>query len=53
VGVSLDAVTERLLEEGIDKFVQPYGALLSELDEARARAVGDRGAGGAASEDLP
>lgn len=37
VGVDLDAATARLIEEGIEKFNQPYDKLLATLEEAVAR----------------
>lgn len=39
VGVDLSGVTHRLLEEGIEKFVQPYDALLAAIDDARRRTL--------------
>lgn len=39
VGVYFSGVTDRLLEEGIEKFVQPYDALLAALEDARGRAL--------------
>jgi transaldolase len=38
-GVDLERVTARLLEEGIDKFVAPYDALLQSLKTARLAAL--------------
>jgi len=32
MGVSMSAVTTRLLEDGVDKFIRPYNALLSTLE---------------------
>ncbi len=39
LGINLDEAAEQLLEEGIDKFVQPYDALLRTLDNARRIAL--------------
>ncbi len=39
LGVDLDRATAQLLREGIDKFVQPYDALLSKLEDARQAAT--------------
>ena len=38
LGVDLDRATAQLLSEGIDKFVEPYDALLRKLEAARAAA---------------
>jgi transaldolase len=35
LGISMVAVTQRLLDEGISKFVQPYDKLLAALEEKR------------------
>jgi len=39
LGIDLDAVTEALLRQGIDKFVKPYDALISSLEKARRSAL--------------
>jgi len=39
LGVDLDAATARLLDEGIEKFVRPYDALLGAIDSARSAAL--------------
>lgn len=39
VGVDLDAVTQQLIQEGIEKFEQPYNKLLKSLDAARTAAL--------------
>ena len=39
LGVDLDRATAQLLSEGIDKFVEPYDALLRKLEEARRAAT--------------
>ena len=36
VGIDLDSVTQQLLEEGIDKFIQPFDELLATLAERLA-----------------
>jgi transaldolase/glucose-6-phosphate isomerase len=36
IGVDIDRVTAELVDEGIDKFIQPFDALLQALDEKRA-----------------
>jgi len=33
IGIDLEAVMKELLEEGIDKFIQPYNSLLQSLEE--------------------
>jgi transaldolase len=33
VGISMDAVTQELLDEGVRKFAEPYEALLAAIDE--------------------
>lgn len=38
LGIDLDAVTARLEDEGVDKFVSPFDSLMATLDEAVARA---------------
>jgi transaldolase len=35
LGISMKQVTDELVEEGIAKFVEPYGALLASLEEKR------------------
>ncbi|MBI4512518.1 MAG: bifunctional transaldolase/phosoglucose isomerase [Gemmatimonadetes bacterium] len=40
VGIDLERVTEELLDEGIQKFVEPYDALLGVLAEKRRRFLG-------------
>jgi len=40
LGIDLDPATARLLDEGIEKFVQPYDALLREIESARSAALG-------------
>jgi transaldolase len=35
LGIDLDAVTAALVEEGIEKFAQPFDALLGNLEEKR------------------
>jgi transaldolase len=37
LGVSLDAVTEEVLAEGVDKFADPFRQLLATIEERRAR----------------
>jgi len=39
LGIDLDAVTARLLDEGIDKFVRPYESLLGVLESERSTAL--------------
>jgi transaldolase len=39
LGIDLDAATDRLLEEGIEKFVRPYDALLAAIESARSTAL--------------
>ena len=43
LGLSLDQATDELLDEGIAKFVEPFGKLLATVD-ARARELAGRGA---------
>jgi transaldolase len=38
VGVDLDDVTSRLLDEGVDKFIEPFDALLDAIEEKRTAA---------------
>jgi transaldolase len=40
IGIDLDQVTRELVEEGIDKFVKPYDALLEALETKRRAAQG-------------
>lgn len=40
MGIDLDAATARLLDEGIDQFVQAYDALLRSLDSVARAALG-------------
>ena len=35
VGISLDAVTKQLEEEGIQKFIKPFDSLIAVLEEKR------------------
>jgi transaldolase len=42
VGLDLDALTSRLLEEGLTKFVEPFDALLAEIERRREKALRDR-----------
>lgn len=39
IGVDLDDITARLLDEGIDKFVEPFDALLSAIETKRTAAA--------------
>jgi len=39
LGIDLDAVTQQLEQEGIEKFNQPYDRLMASLEEKRAAAV--------------
>jgi transaldolase len=39
LGIDLDATTEALLRQGIDKFVKPYDALIRSLEKARRSAL--------------
>lgn len=39
VGVDYDAMTRQLQQEGVDKFVQPYHALLARIEQACAELV--------------
>jgi transaldolase len=45
LGIDLDAVTDALLRQGIDKFVKPYDALISSLETARRSALEMRNVG--------
>ena len=45
IGIDLDDVTARLLDEGIDKFVRPFDALLNAIETKRAAAVKPPSAG--------
>jgi hypothetical protein len=38
VGIDLDAVTQQLEDEGVQKFIKPFDLLLSTLQEKRATA---------------
>jgi transaldolase len=38
-GIDLDAVTRQLVEEGIEKFNQPYDKLMDELKQKREKAI--------------
>ena len=40
VGISLDEVTQRLEDEGVEKFVQPFESLLGTLSRAREKVTG-------------
>ncbi len=40
LGISLDRVTAELVAEGIDKFIQPFDALLAALEEKRKALIG-------------
>ena len=40
MGIDLDAVTQQLEREGIEKFNQPYDRLMAALEEKRAAAAG-------------
>jgi transaldolase / glucose-6-phosphate isomerase len=42
LGLHIDAITEQLEQEGIDKFNKPYVQLLTVLEERRASALGER-----------
>ena len=35
LGIDLDAVTQNLLEVGVEKFVQPFGSLLDTIAQKR------------------
>jgi transaldolase len=37
LGISLDAVTDEVLAEGVEKFAEPFRQLLATIDERRAR----------------
>jgi len=39
LGIDLDAATAQLLDEGIEKFVRPYDALLGAIESARSAAL--------------
>ena len=39
VGVDYDAMTRQLQQEGVDKFVQPYHALLERIEQVCAELV--------------
>ena len=39
IGIDMDRVTSELVDEGIDKFVKPFDALLAALDEKRRSLV--------------
>ena len=39
IGIDFDRVTSDLVDEGIDKFVKPFDALLAALDEKRRTVV--------------
>jgi transaldolase len=41
-GIDLDHVTERLTDEGIDKFIQPFEKLMTRLREAQQAALAGR-----------
>lgn len=45
VGISLDEATDRLLDEGVRKFVEPFDALLSSIERKRQAVLGNRLAG--------
>jgi transaldolase len=40
LGISMDQVVEQLEEEGVQKFIKPYDALLNTLERARDAALG-------------
>jgi transaldolase len=42
VGIDLDAVTQQLEREGIEKFNQPYDRLMAALEKKRAAAAEQR-----------
>ncbi len=35
-GISMTTVTDQLIEEGVDKFIKPYGQLIASIEEKRA-----------------
>jgi transaldolase len=39
LGIRLDDVTQALLDEGVEKFVEPYDALLHAITEKRAALI--------------
>jgi transaldolase len=45
VGVNFDCVTWQLENEGVQKFIEPYDALLSALDEKRRQSSGESSEG--------
>jgi transaldolase len=48
VGIDLAEATARLLDEGIDKFIRPFDALLDAIETKRIAALSERAEGGAA-----
>ena len=40
LGISLDAVTQQLEDEGVDKFSRPYDSLMAALERKRLQALG-------------
>ncbi len=40
LGISIDAITERLLEEGVRLFAEPFAKLLAAIEDRRAAAFG-------------
>ena len=41
LGIDLEAATQTLVDEGIEKFIKPYDILLARLDEKRAAFLGE------------
>jgi transaldolase len=41
VGIDLDAQTEQLEKEGVQKFIEPFGKLIDSVEKKRAAAVGE------------
>jgi transaldolase len=44
LGISIDAITDRLLEDGVRLFAEPFGKLLATIEARRARLAPDAGA---------
>jgi transaldolase len=40
LGISIDAVTQQLEDEGVEKFSRPFGSLMHHLEEKRVAALG-------------
>jgi transaldolase/glucose-6-phosphate isomerase len=40
LGISLDAITDRLLDEGVRLFAEPFGKLLDTIEDRRAAEYG-------------